>query len=401
MGKSKSSPAYFIKQYSSDLVLADGSPAPPAVLRAALTDEDAEVSVCAALGLVKAGDLSAPVFNRLFDATDWRRDPEAADRARWGIVALGKTNAGIAALLLAALAEQRRPLAGVAQCLGEIGQAAPDVKPAIIEGLLAYVRQEPGADRYALASALGSLVRLGYIDDAVIDWMLALYVRGDVIVRRALLHAAGEIQPLPTQLTDLLLQALEGGGSEASAAARALAGGEIDRLDVVAALLAASGSGDWQLRAEAVGGLGAITDPTPVVVNVLYDTLYDALIEPVWLVRVHAKDSLGRLGPAALADHPKVTDRLHTLLAGAPMASERGTVALTLAGLGEVDAAVTAAFLAELSSPDASVRERIIRNWWLLVDGVPELLAHLYAALDDPEEMVRTSAAASLKRLGR
>ncbi len=83
------------------------------------------------------------------------------------------------------------------------------------------------------------------------------------------------------------------------------------------------------------------------------------------------------------------------------MQAERGTIAITLAGLGEVDAAVTAAFLEELRSPDASVRERIVRNWWLLGDGDPQLLAPLYAALDDPEEMVRTSAAASLKRLGR
>ena len=37
------SPAYQIKPYSSELVLADGTPAPPAVLHAALNDAGAEV----------------------------------------------------------------------------------------------------------------------------------------------------------------------------------------------------------------------------------------------------------------------------------------------------------------------------------------------------------------------
>ena len=88
--------------------------------------------------------------------------------------------------------DKHLPLAGVAQCLGEIGEAAPDVKPAIVDSLLAYVRQDQGADSYALASAIGSLVRLGYTDDAVIDRLLALYGRGDDVVRGALLAAAGD-----------------------------------------------------------------------------------------------------------------------------------------------------------------------------------------------------------------
>jgi hypothetical protein len=64
---------------------------------------------------------------------------------------------------------------------------------------------------------------------------------------------------------------------------------------------------------------------------------------------------------------------MRAMLAGARTAGERGTIAITLADLGEVDAAVTAAFLDELSSTDASVRERIVRNWWLLGDGDPPL----------------------------
>ncbi len=176
-------------------MLADGSPAPPAVLYTALKDPDAEVRVCAALGLAQAGDLGAPVLDLLFDAADWRRTPEAADRARWGIVELAKTNPQIVARLLSALAEKHLPLAGVAQCLGEIGEGTPDAKLAIVAGLLAYVRQEQGADSYALASALGSLVRLGSADAEVVDRLLALYRRGDAIVRSAVLAAAGEIQP--------------------------------------------------------------------------------------------------------------------------------------------------------------------------------------------------------------
>lgn len=400
MAKSEGAPAYHIKLYSSDLVLADGSPAPPAVLYAALQDDDAEVRVCAALGLVQTGDLSAPVLDLLFDAADWRREPEAGDQARWGIVALGTTDPAIVERLLAALVEKRVALAGVAQCLGEIGQAAPETAPAISAGLLAFVGQGGGGDTYAEVSALGSLVSLGHADDAVIDRMLTLYPRGDAIARGALLAAAGELQPPPARIMDLLLQALRGGeseASEASAAARALAEGEIDRPDIVAALVAASEARDWQLRGQAVGALGSVANPTPAVV----DTLYEALADREWFVRVNALESLGRSGPDALAASPKVTERLHAMLAGAPNASERGTVAITLAGLGAADAAVAAAFVAELNSPDASVRERIVRSWWLLGDGDPSLLTPLYAALDDPEEMVRTSAAASLKRLGR
>ena len=194
-----------------------------------------------------------------------------------------------------------------------------------------------------------------------------------------------------------MLSALKGGGREASAAARALAHSEIDRPDIVATLIAASGASDWQVRGQVVGALGAVAHPTPDVV----DVLYEAMADRDWFVRVHALESVGRLGPAALAESPMVIARLQTRLASAANAGERGTIAITLAGLGEVNGAVTAAFLEELSSTDASVRERIVRSWWLLGDNDPSLLAHLYAALNDPAEMVRTSAAASLKLLGR
>ena len=154
---------------------------------------------------------------------------------------------------------------------------------------------------------------------------------------------------------------------------------------------------DWQLRGQAVGALGAVANPTPTVV----DILYEALADRNWFVRVHALESVGRLGPEALAANPQIIKRLHLLLLGAQHVSQRGTIAITLASLGEIDAAVTGAFLDNLESTDASIRERIVRNWWLLGDGDPNLLAHLYAAQDDPEEMVRTSATASLRRLGR
>ena len=65
MSRTSRSSAYHIKPYSSDLVLADGTPAPPTVLYTALKDEDGEVRVCAALGLVQAGDQAAmPSFMR-------------------------------------------------------------------------------------------------------------------------------------------------------------------------------------------------------------------------------------------------------------------------------------------------------------------------------------------------
>ena len=65
----------------------------------------------------------------------------------------------------------------------------------------------------------------------------------------------------------------------------------------------------------------------------------------------------------------------HELLAGAQHAGERGTIAITLASLGEIDDAVIGAFRDELSSTDASARERIVRSCWLLGDADPQLLA--------------------------
>jgi vesicle coat complex subunit len=78
--------------------------------------------------------------------------------------------------------------------------------------------------------------------------------------------------------------------------------------------------------------------------------------------------------------------------------SLRGDIAITLAQLGCVNDAVIAAFLAELDDEDASVRERIVRNWWLLgKDNLPILHA-LHAALQDEAAMVRRSAAASMEK---
>jgi HEAT repeat protein len=79
--------------------------------------------------------------------------------------------------------------------------------------------------------------------------------------------------------------------------------------------------------------------------------------------------------------------------------SLRGDVALTLAQLGYSNDRVVAAFLAELENRDASVRERIVRNWWLLGKHNSAVLAPLQAALQDEAEAVRQSAAASLHRL--
>lgn len=78
--------------------------------------------------------------------------------------------------------------------------------------------------------------------------------------------------------------------------------------------------------------------------------------------------------------------------------SLRGDVAMTLAQLGCLNDAVIAAFLAELGDEDASVRERIVRNWWLLDKDNPAVLQALHAALQDEAEMVRRSAAASMAK---
>lgn len=381
--------AYQIRQSSMEITAADGSPASPDVLYQALHDDDAEVRVSAALALAKLGDLSPAVIDPLFDAADWRREPEAGDIARYGIVELGKTNGAIVERLVAALTHNRRGLSGVAECLGNIGQATP----AVIDGLLAFIQQDRDADPYSVVSAINSLLRLGYTDDSLVDRLLTLYQRGDSIVRSVALCALAWVKQPPAAVIDLLLVALQEGQHEASAAASSLARIGVDQPQVVAALVQASRAKDWRVRGESVAALSGVPTPTPAVIDVLYEALGD----PDWFVRVQAMEGLSNLRSAP----PAVRDRLLTMLTSEQNASERGTIAITLASLGHVDDDITAVFLDELRSQDASVRERIVRNWWLLGSNDPLLLAPLQAALQDEDSMVRASAAASLKQLGR
>jgi HEAT repeat protein len=387
-GKTGGSPAYRIKEYSMELILADGSPAPQEVLYQALHDQDAEVRVCAAVALARLGDLSPGVIDPLFDAADWRRDPDAGDRARHGIVELGRTNAAIVERLLAALAQNERSITGVAQCLGEIGQATP----AVIDGLLAFVQRNQGSHSYDVVSAIDTLLLLGYTDDSLLDQLFMLYQRGDVFVRIVAVRALAWVKEPAPKVIDLLLAALQQGTDEASAAARTLAQLGVDQPRVVAALVQASGARSAQVRGAALGALSVVATPRPAIVNIFYEALEDS----EWFVRVHAIEGLGKLGSAT----PEVLDRLLSLLTTTQSASQRGTIAIVLAQLGFIDDAVTNAFLDELHSNDASVRERIVRSWWLLGNDNPLLLEPLEAALQDEAEMVRASAAASLKQLG-
>ncbi|MEZ4672626.1 MAG: hypothetical protein R2932_00070 [Caldilineaceae bacterium] len=199
----RASTHYQVSVSTIEITMPDGSPATAEVLYAALTDENAEVGVSAALGLAKLGDLSPVVTNTLFNAADWRGDPEASSAARHGITTLAQTDPVVIDRLLTALQENKEWLSGVAECLGEIGQATP----AVIDGLLTFSQRSD--DAYAVVSALHSLVQLGYATDTIIQQLLARYKQGDMIVRSVALRALGLLQAPPPEVISLLLAAAQ------------------------------------------------------------------------------------------------------------------------------------------------------------------------------------------------
>jgi HEAT repeat protein len=411
---------YQVNRSTIEITRTDGSPATPEVLYAALTDENAEVGVSAALQLATLGDLSPIVTNTLFNAADWRSDPEAGSAARYGITALAQTDPVVTDLLLAALHTQQGWLSGVAECLGEIGQATP----AVIDGLLTFSHNSD--DAYAVVSALHSLVQLGYATDVIIQQLLTRYKQGDMIVRNVALRALGLLQEPSPEVTTLLLAAAQRKASHSPAAVARLPTTDPDDPQWLALLMGALDAEVGQTRRTALKAFGAMTNPPAQVVEILCAALSDE----DWFVRREAVASLGSIGNPT----PRVIERLLALLAiederreaqepvhGAhakqqnpatenegnrhaalhelmEQQSLRGDIAITLAQLGCVNDAVIAAFLAELDDEDASVRERIVRNWWLLgKDNLPILHA-LHAALQDEAAMVRRSAAASMEK---
>ncbi|MEZ4869329.1 MAG: two-component regulator propeller domain-containing protein [Caldilineaceae bacterium] len=419
MHEEKQASTYYQVNHSTiEITMPDGSPATPEVLYEALNDKDAEVGVSAALQLAKLGDLSPIVTNTLFDATDWRSDPEASSAARYGITELAKTNPVMIDLLLIALQANQRSLSGVAECLGEIGQATP----AVIKGLLAF--SQSSDDAYAVVSALHSLLQLGYATDAIVQHLLTLRRQGDMIVRSVALQALGLLQEPSPEVANFLLAAAQRKASRSPDAADRLRTTDPDDPQWTTLLMDALKAEVGQTRRTALKALGAMTNPPANVVEILCAALADA----DWSVRQTALDGLRRLGNP----DPQVIDRLLVLLAAeetkrqarsthsqqSPALEEneedvrailatlnenqslRGDVAMTLAQLGCINDAVIAAFLAELDDKDESVRERIVRNWWLLGKDNPSVLAALHAALHDESAMVRLSAAASLERLG-
>lgn len=267
----RASTEYQVNIATIAIAMADGSPATPEALYQAIQDADSEVRVSAALGLAKLGDLSPIVIDTLFEEADWRSYPEASSSARDGIVVLHQTNPAILNLLLAALEENKVSLSGVAECLGEIGQATP----AVIEGLWAFIQQSD--DPYATVSAAYSLLQLGHESDALIERLFMLHRRGDIVVRHIALNALTLLKQPPPKVIDLLLVALRRGKPNAADAARGLARVGLDQPEVVAALLAASGAEDWQVRSAVLESLRAIPNPTSAVVDVLCNALMDSL----------------------------------------------------------------------------------------------------------------------------
>ncbi|MEZ4672627.1 MAG: HEAT repeat domain-containing protein [Caldilineaceae bacterium] len=160
---------------------------------------------------------------------------------------------------------------------------------------------------------------------------------------------------------------------------------------VVEILCAALANTDWFVRREAVESLGRIGNPTPAVI----EALLALLVAEEAKAQAHRKRAQQQ--PPIVEDEEDVRAMLAALQEGQSL---RGDVAMTLAQLGCINDAVIATFLAELSDKEESVRERIVRNWWLLGKDNPAVLAALQSALQDASAMVRKSAAASLQRLG-
>lgn len=414
---------YQISVSTVEITMPDGSPATLEMLYEALNDEDAEVSVSAALGLAKLGELNPTVINRLFNAADWRSYPEAGTTARAGIAELAKTNPVVVDLLLTALQENQGQLSGVAECLGEIDQATPTA----IDGLLAFSQRSD--DPYAVVSALRSLLQLGYENHAIVERLLALYEKGDGIVHSVVLRAFGLLQQPSPDVIQLLIAASQSKAPDKRDATNLPTSFDSYDLAWLEIALAEQEAEDGFTRRDAIKSLGAIQNPSSSVI----DALCSALSDPQWSVRWEAIDSLGRIGNPT----PEVIEALLALLtveeekeqarrissAQPSLGKEeeeedirailnatlnilneeqslRGNVAMTLAQMDFVNDAVIAAFLAELGAADGSVRERIVRNWWLLGKDNPSVLEVLQSALQDESEMVRLSAAASLKRLG-
>lgn len=412
----RASTHYQISVSTVEITMPDGSPATPEVLYEALTDENVEVSVSAALQLAKLGDLSPIVTNTLFDAADWRGDPEASSAARHGITTLAQINPVLTDLLLTALQANKGWLSGVAECLGEIGQATP----AVIDGLLTFSQRDD--DAYAVVSALHSLVQLGYATDAVIQQLLARYKQGDMIVRSVALRAFGLLPAPSPEVSTLLLAAAQRKAARSPATAERLRttdpadpqwmmlfmdaleaeGGHTQRTalkalgamtnppaQVVEILCAALADADWSVRRTAVDSLGRIGNPTPAVI----EALLALLVAEEAKAQAHRKRAQQQ--PPMVEDEEDVRAMLTALQESQSL---RGDVAMTLAQLGCLNDAVIAAFLAELGDEDASVRERIVRNWWLLDKDNPAVLQALHVALQDKAKMVRRSAAASLAK---
>ncbi len=414
----RASTYYQVNRSTIEITMPDGSPATSEALYTALNDEDADVRVSAAVGLAKLGDLSPTVTNTLFNAADWRCDPEAGDTARYGITALAKMNPVIIELLLAALQENKGWLSGVAECLGKIGQASP----AVINGLLTFSQQSN--DQYAVVSALHSLLQLGIENAAILAQLLGLYKQDDIIVRTVVLQALGLVQqPSPAALALLIAAAQRKAPNKRNAAER-LRLTDPDDPQWTARFFASLEAEVGQTRRNAIKALGTTPNPPANVTEILCV----ALADEDWFVRREAVESLGRIGNPTLAVIEALLALLATeeakeqarrqrtqqqstvgedpedvramLAALQESQSLRGDVAMTLAQLGCINDAVIAAFLAELGAEDASVRERIVRNWWLLGKDNPAVLAALRAALHDEAEMVRLSAAATLQRFG-
>jgi len=159
----------------------------------------------------------------------------------------------------------------------------------------------------------------------------------------------------------------------------------------VPALVAALGSDDSRLRAEAADGLGWIGVADDYVIDALVPLL-DAQLDEL---QDNARVSLGRLG----AGNPRaVAALIPRLTAPSVVVRRRAADALGMCGVGGRPAAP--GLTAALGDTDAEVRAAAARSLASVTKGTTDGVAPLVQALDDPQQPVRIAAARGLGELG-
>ena len=273
-----------------------------------------------------------------------------------------------------------------AEALGKLGSSEPEV----IHALLKALRDDDRGVRWRAAEALG---KLGSTESEVIQALLKALGDEDSAVRERAAEALGNLGHAEPEVIQALLKAL---GDEDSAvregAAETLGNLGHAEPEVIQALLNALRDVTLRVRKITVEVLGNLGCTDPEVIQAFLNALRD---ENFW-VRQHVAEVLGELGCADL-------DVIQTLLNG--LKDEdiwvRQHAAEALSKLNCTDPEVIQAILNVLKDKDSWVRERAVKVLGELGCAVPEVIQALLKALRYGDSAVRERAAWALGNLGR